>query len=300
MTRMPALSLAAVPGRRKATIELAREIERRGFTGIFGPSLGDSLALCEALAFATNEITFGTSIVPMYFRSVEDFAATASFIHEVSDGRFRFGVGVSHAPTLQARGISAGKPLADTRQFVEDLKAVPRVGELAPIVLATLRKKMIALSEEIGDGMVFANGARSHMAESLSVVSDATRNDHNFFIGDMIPTCINDDIEAAAAVNRKTLTSYAMLPNYRNYWKEAGYVEEMEGIEKALANGERDRIPHFLTDKWLADTTLFGPASHVREQIEAWFDAGIKTPILVPSSANGGQMVAFEELLSIF
>lgn len=300
MTRMPALSLAAVPGRRKATIELAREIERRGFTGIFGPSLGDSLALCEALAFATNEITFGTSIVPMYFRSVEDFAATASFIHEVSDGRFRFGVGVSHAPALQARGISAGKPLADTRQFVEDLKAVPRAGELPPIVLATLRKKMIALSEEIGDGMVFANGARSHMAESLSVVSDATRNDDDFFIGDMIPTCINDDIDAAAAVNRKTLTSYAMLPNYRNYWKEAGYVEEMEGIEKALANGERDRIPHFLTDKWLADTTLFGPASHVREQIEAWFDAGIKTPILVPSSANGGQMVAFEELLSIF
>ena len=96
---------------------------------------------------------------------------------------------------------------------------------------------MIARSEEIGDGMVFANGARSHMAESLSVVSDATRNDDNFFIGDMIPTCINDDIEAAAAVNRKTLTSYAMLPNYRNYWKEAGYVEEMEGIEKALANG---------------------------------------------------------------
>ena len=222
MTRMPALSLAAVPGRRKATIELAREIERRGFTGIFGPSLGDSLALCEALAFATNEITFGTSIVPMYFRSVEDFAATASFIHEVSDGRFRFGVGVSHAPALQARGISAGKPLADTRQFVEGLKAVPRAGELPPIVLATLRKKMIALSEEIGDGMVFANGARSHMAESLSVVSDATRNDDNFFIGDMIPTCINDDIEAAAAVNRKTLTSYAMLPNYRNYWKEIG------------------------------------------------------------------------------
>ena len=46
MTRMPALSLAAVPGRRKATIELATEIERKGFSGIYGPSLGDSLALC--------------------------------------------------------------------------------------------------------------------------------------------------------------------------------------------------------------------------------------------------------------
>jgi alkanesulfonate monooxygenase SsuD/methylene tetrahydromethanopterin reductase-like flavin-dependent oxidoreductase (luciferase family) len=97
MTQMPAISLAAVPGRRKATIELAQEIEKRGFSGIYGPSLGDSMALCEALALATNEITFGTTIMPIYFRQVTDFAQTASFIHEVSDGRFRFGIGVSHA-----------------------------------------------------------------------------------------------------------------------------------------------------------------------------------------------------------
>jgi alkanesulfonate monooxygenase SsuD/methylene tetrahydromethanopterin reductase-like flavin-dependent oxidoreductase (luciferase family) len=300
MTRMPALSLAAVPGRRKATIELATEIERRGFTGIYGPSLGDSLALCEALAFATNEIHFGTSIMPLYFRSVPDYAQTVSFIHEVSGGRFKFGIGVSHAPALKARGIAAGKPLTDTRKFVEELRAVPRAGQLPPIVLATLRKKMIALSAEIAEGIVFANGARSHMKESLSVLSNQTKNDDNFFIGDMIPTCINDDIEAAKAVNRKTLTSYAMLPNYRNYWKEAGYVEEMEGIEAAVAAGEYDKVPHFLTDKWLADTTLFGSATRVRDELEAWFDAGVKTPILVPSSANGGQMVAFEEMLAIF
>lgn len=297
MTRMPALSLAAVPGRRKATLELAQEIEKRGFSGIFGPSLGDSLALMEALAFTTNEIIFGTSIMPIYFRSVQDYAQTISFIHEISDGRFRFGIGVSHGPMLKSRGISAGKPLSDTRQFVEDLKAVPRAGELPPIVLAAMRKKMIALSEEIGQGMVFANGARSHMKDSLSVLSK-TSND--FFIGDMIPTCISDDIEAAKAVNRKTLTSYAMLPNYRNYWKEAGYLEEMEGIEKAMEEGDMDKIPHFLTDKWLADTTLFGSATQVRDGVEAWFDAGVKTPILVPSSATGGQMKAFDEMLAIF
>ena len=116
----------------------------------------------------------------------------------------------------------------------------------------------------------------------------------------MIPTCISDDIEAAKAVNRKTLTGYAMLPNYRNYWKEAGYVEEMEGIEKAIEDGDMEKIPHFLTDTWLADTTLFGTATQVRDGVEAWFDAGIKTPILVPSSANGGQMVAFEELFAAY
>ncbi|MBT5155177.1 MAG: LLM class flavin-dependent oxidoreductase [Gammaproteobacteria bacterium] len=300
MGRMPALSLAAIPGRRKATISLATEIEKKGFSGIYGPSLGDSMALCEALAFATNEIVFGTSIMPIYFRQVPDYASTASFIHEVSNGRFRFGIGVSHAPALKARGLSAGKPLTDTRNFVKELRNVPRTGELPPIVLATLRKKMIALSEEIAEGMVFANGARSHMQESLKAVSDEVRSSDDFFIGDMIPTCISDDIEAAKAVNRKTLSSYAMLPNYRNYWKEAGYQEEMEGIEKAINDGERDKIPYFLTDKWLADTTLFGSATQVRDGVEAWFDAGIKTPILVPSSANGGQMVAFEEMFAIF
>jgi alkanesulfonate monooxygenase SsuD/methylene tetrahydromethanopterin reductase-like flavin-dependent oxidoreductase (luciferase family) len=300
MTQMPALSLAAVPGRRKATIELAQEIEKRGFSGIYGPSLGDSMALCEALALATNEITFGTTIMPIYFRQVSDFAQTASFIHEVSDGRFRFGIGVSHAPALKSRGLSGGKPLTDTRNFVEELRAVPRAGELPPIVLATLRKKMIALSEEIASGMVFANGARSHMKESLSTLSAAARESDDFFIGDMIPTCINDDIEAAKAVNRKTLTSYAMLPNYRNYWKEAGYEEEMTAIEQAVEAKDYAKVPTLLSDKWLADTTLFGTASDVREGVEAWFDAGVKTPILVPSSANGGQMKAFEEMLAIF
>ena len=300
MTRMPALSLAAIPGRRKATIELATEIEKRGFSGIYGPSLGDSMALCQALATATNEINFGTSIMPIYFRQVVDFASTASFIHEISDGRFRFGIGVSHGPALKARGIAGGKPLTDIRNFVEELRAVPRAGELPPIILATLRQKMIALSEEIASVMVFANGARSHMATSLGAVSDAARANEDFFIGDMIPTCISDDIEAAKAVNRKTLTSYAMLPNYRNYWKEAGYEEEMNGIEKAIEDRDMDKIPYFLNDRWLADTTLFGTATQVRDGVEAWFDAGIKTPILVPSSANGGQMVAFEEMLAIY
>jgi alkanesulfonate monooxygenase SsuD/methylene tetrahydromethanopterin reductase-like flavin-dependent oxidoreductase (luciferase family) len=300
MRQMPALSLAAVPGRRQATLDLAREIEGRGYAGIYCPSLGDSLALCQALALVTEHIPLGTSITPLYFRQVSDYAQTVSFIHELSGGRFRFGIGVSHERALKQLGIEGGKPLADTRKFVAALKEVPRAGELPPIVLATLRKKMIALAEEIGQGMVFANGCRSHMGESLSVLSDETRSSGEFFIGDMIPTCVSDDIEAAKQVNRRTLTGYTMMPNYRNYWKEAGYVEEMEGIERAIEAGDRESIPGFLTDKWLADTTLFGSAEHIRDELDAWYDAGITTPILVPSSANGGQMKAFEELFDVF
>lgn len=300
MAQLPAVSLAAVPGRRLRTIEVAKEIEKRGFPGIYGPSLGDSLSLCTAIAMATSEVELGTSITPIYTRNVMDFAGTAAFIHEISGGRFRFGVGVSHAPAMNRLGIKQGKPLADMRQFVEDLRAVPRVGDLPPIVLATLRNKMIALAEEIAEGMVFANGARSHMASSLSVLSDQARTGAEFYIGNMIPTCISDDKAAAMAVNRKTLTSYAFLPNYRNYWKEAGYEQEMSDVEKAIADQDLDRVPECLSDAWLADTTLFGSASEVREGIEAWFDAGIKTPIIVPSAVSGGQMQAIEEFFALW
>ena len=62
MTQLPALSLAAVPGRRLAILDIAREAEKRGFPGIYGPSLSDNLALCEAIALVTERIEIGTGI----------------------------------------------------------------------------------------------------------------------------------------------------------------------------------------------------------------------------------------------
>ena len=300
MAQLPAVSLAAVPGRRAKMIEVAQELERKGFPGIYGPSLGDSLSLCNAIALSTKTIEIGTSITPIYTRNIVDFAQTAGLLHEISEGRFRFGVGVSHAPAMNRMGITQGKPLADMKQFVEDLKSVPRVGDMPPIILATLRKKMIQLAEAIGDGMVFANGARSHMADSLSVLKSESRAADNFFIGNMIPTCISDDKDAAAAVNRKTLTSYAFLPNYRNYWKAAGYQEEMESIELAIKAKDYALIPNLMSDKWLSDVTLYGSAGEVKEGLSKWYESGLKTPILVPSSPQGGQFQAFQELFGLF
>ena len=208
---MPAISLAALPGRRKAIIKIAQEAEARGFAGIYLPSLGDNMSLATALASATQTITFGTAIVPIYFRAPLDLAQAAAFVHELSDGRFRFGIGIAHAPSHARYGVSVGKPLSDTRQFVETIRAAERIGELPPIVLATLRKKMIGLAGEIGDGLVFANASRSHMSESLSALPATKRDDPNFFIGNMIPTCIDDNEDAAAAVNRRTLTSLSLI-----------------------------------------------------------------------------------------
>jgi alkanesulfonate monooxygenase SsuD/methylene tetrahydromethanopterin reductase-like flavin-dependent oxidoreductase (luciferase family) len=297
---LPAVALTAVPGRRRATLDLAREIEARGFGGAYCASFGDALGLCEALALTTARIPFGTAIANLYTRIPSDFAQTAAFIHELSGGRFHFGVGVSHAPVNERMGVRAGSPLTDMRAFVAAYRKSDRFGELPPIVVAALRRRMVALAGEIGDGVVFANASRSHMRESLAALPPAKRDDPKFFVGNMIPICISDDRAAAMERNRKTLVMYVSLPNYRNYWIEAGYAEEMAAIAKATLRGERDRITSLMSDRWLADATLFGTATEVREGAEAWFDAGVRTPILVPSSASGNQIKAFEELFAAF
>ena len=301
MTPKPAVSLAAVPHRRQATLELAQRLEQEGFSGIFCPSFGDGLGLCEAIGLVTHDIIFGTSIANIYTRHPEDYAQTATLIHELSGGRFRFGIGVSHASTHQRLNLQVGRPLDDVRQFVSDVRAsARRMGDLPPIVLATLRQKMVRLAGDIAQGAVWANGARSHMAASLHHLPAAIRQDSQFFLGNMVPTCIDDDKAAAAAVNRRTLNTYVHLPNYQNYWIEAGFAEEMLAIRQAIANREEDRIPHLMSDRWLQQVTLYGSAADVREGIEAWYETGITTLILVPSSTHGGQMVAFQELFEMF
>ncbi len=298
--RMPALALAAVAGRRKTTIELAQAIEKSGFAGVYCASFGDSLGLCLSMAHTTTTLRFGTSIAPIYFRHSFDMAQSAAYIHEVSGGRFVLGLGVSHGPTHSRMGVAAGKPLSDMREYIGKIRALaPQVGELPPIVLATLRTKMVDLAVEVGDGAVWANASRSHMLASLAHVP-AARRDAGFFVGDMIPTCIDDDREAAANVMKRVLTGYVTLPNYRNYWREAGYTEEMDAIEAALAAGNRDGLSALMSDRWLSDATLYGPRAEVLAGLEAWFAAGVSTPIVVPSSTRGGQLKAFEEIMAAF
>ena len=297
---LPAISLVAVPGRRRRTLEIARDIERRGFPGIYMPSRWGNMAQCSGLALATERIRFGTAIAPIYAQSTEEFAAGAAYIHEVSGGRFRFGIGVAHGPSHQRLGVTPGKPLGDTRAFVEKLRSFEGIGALPPVVLAALRKRMVALAGEIAEGVLFANASLSHLPRSLAVLPAAKREDPEFLIGNMLPVCITEDEDAALALHRHRLERYVFLPNYRNYWKEAGYGEEIAAIERALAENRRDDIPRYLTDRWIADNTLYGAAGKVRDRLGKWYAAGLNTPVLVPNSVNGNQLTALDEIFAAF
>jgi alkanesulfonate monooxygenase SsuD/methylene tetrahydromethanopterin reductase-like flavin-dependent oxidoreductase (luciferase family) len=281
-------------------IELAAEIERRGFPGIYCPSFGDAMGLCLSIAQATTSIEFGTSIQPIYLQHPVALATSASYLHELAEGRFRLGVGVTHGPVISRLGVETGKPLSDMREYVGTMRAAGEsMGGLPPVVLATLRDRMVELSVEVGDGAVWANASRSRMAHSLSLIS-ADRTAAGFWIGNMIPTVIDDDIDAARARNRKTLQGYVALPNYRNYWIEAGYEAEMTAVQTALAARDSDAVLAAMSDRWLDDCTLSGPVGRIREGVDAWFEAGVVSPILVPSSTSGGQAKAVTELFEAF
>lgn len=295
----PALSLVATPGKRTAILDAAAEAEQRGFAAIACPTLGGALGLCVSLAHVTRQIPFYTSIQGIYGSAPSEIGGLASHIHEVSGGRFALGLGVSHEAMVKRLGVQMGKPLSDMRTFVEGLRANERYGgPLPPIYLAALRDRMLDLAVEVGDGAIWANASFRHTAAQVRRVP-AERTANGFRLANMIPTVISDDRRAAAAVNRKTMTVYVGLPNYRNYWRVCGYSEEMDAIEEALAAGDRDRLPALMSDAWLDDCTLGGPVDHVRERLAAWAELGVQ-PIAVMSSTSGGQLRAVAELFAAY
>ena len=111
---LPALCLIAVPGRRRRTIELAQEVERRGFAGIYVPSIFSNMAQAVALAVGTNRIRFATAITPIYGRVTEDFAQACD----------RAGVSVRPYPPDGAR-VSIGDHEANDA-FLAAARAYPR------------------------------------------------------------------------------------------------------------------------------------------------------------------------------
>jgi alkanesulfonate monooxygenase SsuD/methylene tetrahydromethanopterin reductase-like flavin-dependent oxidoreductase (luciferase family) len=295
---MPALAVIGTPNKRNAILELAAEAERRGFAGLASPGIHGNLALCGSLAHVTNTIPFWTSIQPIYHSHPAEVAVTAGHLHEISGGRFRLGLGVSHEAAMNRLGINTGKPLPDMGAFVARIRATPRSsGELPPIFLATLRDKMLDLALAEVDGAIWANASRRYMPTQIAKVAAVGRD--NFFLANMVPTVIDSDLDAARAIHRRTLTGYLSLPNYRNYWKQAGYVEEMTVIESAVAADDRDRLPSLMSDAWIDDCTISGSAHAVRDRLDEWTSLGVQ-PIAVMSSTSGGQAVAIGELFAAY
>jgi alkanesulfonate monooxygenase SsuD/methylene tetrahydromethanopterin reductase-like flavin-dependent oxidoreductase (luciferase family) len=298
----PAVSMVAPAKKRHAILELARRAEELKFAGIACPSLGATMGLCVSLAHSTNEIKFWTSIQPIYYSHAIEMANTAAHIHEVSNGRFALGLGVSHGPVIDRLGATTATPLADIKNYLATMKAQERFsGDLPPIYLAALRNKMMHLASEISNGAIWANASRKSIAAQIALLPDSKRS--NMFLANMIPTVISDDVEAARAIHRKTLVGYVTLPNYRNYWRACGYGEQMDAFEKVLSESAKEsrntEIISAMDNEWLDDCTISGDVDTVRERLYGWSQIGV-LPIAVMSSTSGGQAQAISQLFDAF
>ena len=294
--------MVAPAKKRHAILELARRAEELNFAGIACPSLGATMGLCVSLAHSTNEIKFWTSIQPIYYSHAIEIANTAAHIHEVSNGRFALGLGVSHGPVIDRLGATTATPLADIKNYLATMKAQERFsGDLPPIYLAALRNKMMHLASEISNGAIWANASRKSIAAQIALLPDSKRS--NMFLANMIPTVISDDVEAARAIHRKTLVGYVTLPNYRNYWRACGYGEQMDAFEKILSESAKEsrntEIISAMDNEWLDDCTISGDVDTVRERLYGWSQIGV-LPIAVMSSTSGGQAQAISQLFDAF
>ena len=278
----PGFILNAPPGQRKAIIEAAQELERRGFPHVLCPheyarpheaqAPYDCLSLCTALAQATQTIRIVSGVAVTYTRPPADMAAAASFNYEISDGRFMLGLGSGYKTVLERFGIKTEPPIPHMRRYVEELRAAATEQPLPPILLAALRRRMAALAGGIGDGLIGGNWALSHVPVTLASIPAPQRD--RLIIANVAPVYLCDDRAEGLAFMRRLCAAFVRIPTYAAYFSEAGYQEEVERAQSAFATGTSEAADA-ISERMAADIGIFGPPNDIRDRVEAWRAAGV-------------------------
>ena len=284
----PGLLVSAEPGDRKAAIEVAVELERLGFPRVLCPydyavpegdwisgisEIYDSMSLCTAILQATSDIEVGTAITLTYTRHPADLAGAASFNHEISDGRFVLGLGTSHDAILEKFGIEPEKPVTHMRRYIERLHEASPDQPMPPIHIAALRHRMTRLAAEVADGAINANLPLSYVPQLLAEIPESKRD--TFVFANAAPIYINEDYQEGLAFLRRFIGAHMNLPNYTAFFTDAGYGDEVERAKAAIASGDQDAAEAAVSERMAADIGIFGSKAQMRDQVEAWQDAGV-------------------------
>ncbi len=313
----PGFLITAPPGQRKAVIDVAQELEHRGFSHIFCPhdttpavlhgvaAPYDSLSLCTAMIQATNRIKVGSGVAITYTRHPAEMAAAAAFNHEISGGRFYLGLGPSHDIILKHFNIESEKPLGHMRGYVAQVRAAAAGQPMPPIILGALRRKMVHLAGEIADGVLGANWALSHVPESLNEIPKAKPD--TFLMGHIVPVWICEDRREGLSVFQRWIAYAMTMANYARYYREAGYVEEVERSTAATSVNDTAAAEAAISERMAEDIGIFGTPPQVRERIEEWQAAGVNWLTLQPVyssrasfSSKKGYPAAIMALADIF
>jgi F420-dependent oxidoreductase-like protein len=231
-------------------LDLVLEAERLGFDSIWSSeSWGSDAVTPSAWVLArTTRIKAGTAIMQIPARTPAMTAMTAMTLDAFSGGRFILGLGPSGPQVVEGwHGVSYGKPLQRTREYVEiirkiveraepltyagqhyqipyqgpdasglgkPLKSIIHGNPALKIYVAAITPAGLRNAAEIADGIfpIFMSPERFDALEPhLAAGFDKTggkRSLANFDICPFVPLSLNDDIEEARLAVKQHLAFY--------------------------------------------------------------------------------------------
>jgi probable F420-dependent oxidoreductase len=211
----------------------ARDIEAAGFTSVWYPGVNSpaDLAAIEPALAATERLVLATGIASVWTWQATELAAAASRLDRQYPGRFILGLGVSHAPAVEATGQAYVRPYTKMVQFLDELPEVP-----APVVLAALGPKMLELSRDRSAGAHPYFAPPEHTAFSRQVLGAAP------LLVQEIAVALAGGAEGMAHA-RDYAKFYLRLPNYTGNLRRLGYTDadiDDGGSDRLVS----DVVPH--------------------------------------------------------
>jgi probable F420-dependent oxidoreductase len=206
---------------------------------------GDVLGAIETLLSATTRTTIATGILNIWMHEPAEVRATTAELQKDSGGRFLLGLGVGHAPSIDATEPGRyRRPVAVMSRFLDRLDAGDDAVPPDRRVIAALGPRMLDLARGRAGGTHTYHAPVAHTAEARAALGpDAV----------VVPeqaVVVDEDADRAHAVARAHLAGYAGLPNYANNWFRSGFTEaDIAGgwvsdrlVDALVAHGSPDRI----------------------------------------------------------
>ena len=247
-------------------VEVALAIEGAGFTSVWeGGGNPDQAALdrIESQLAATGRLIAATGIASVWTWDPARLRAAAQDLETAFPGRFILGLGVSHAPAVEALGHAYQRPLRKLEKFLDELSHPAAHGAerpLPPVVLAALGPKALGLTREqaLGTHPYFTTPEHTRFAREVLGPGPLVIPELAFTLASPA------EGEATA---RAYASRYLRLPNYTNNLMKFGFgPEDLEGTG---------------SDRLIAQVIPNG-ADALRERIQAHLDAGADHVVIQP------------------
>ncbi|MGI5218824.1 LLM class F420-dependent oxidoreductase [Nocardia sp. CA-290969] len=202
--------------------DAAAELEELGYSAIWIPDVGgpvfDSV---DNLLGATKQAVVATGILNLWMHEPTDVAARYAALTGTYGDRFLLGIGVSHAPLIDAGDPGRyRKPLAATRSYLDALDATDTPVPAGSRVLAALGPKMLQLAATRAGGAHPYLVTPEHTATARAALGDGPL---------LLPeqtAVLTTDPDEARAIGTEWLRSYLQLPNYANNILRSGFTPE--------------------------------------------------------------------------